>query len=59
MEHLQQLGRYGRHHGLSIASGGSVTLIYGILIIFVLVGSSAASLAEIASVYPTAGGQYH
>lgn len=44
---------------LSIASGGSVTLIYGLIIIFIFVGSSAATLAEIASVYPTAGGQYH
>lgn len=44
---------------LSIASGGTATLIYGILTITIMVGSSAASLAEIASVYPTAGGQYH
>ncbi len=44
---------------LSIASGGSVTLVYGLIIIFIFVGSSAATLAEIASVYPTAGGQYH
>jgi choline transport protein len=36
-----------------------VTLIYGIIIIFVLAGSCALSMAEIASVYPTAGGQYH
>lgn len=52
-------GAMGATMALSIASGGSVTLIYGMMIIFVLVGSSAASLAEIASVYPTAGGQYH
>jgi choline transport protein len=26
---------------------------------FVLVGACAATLAELASVYPTAGGQYH
>jgi choline transport protein len=44
---------------LSIASGGSVTLVYGLIIIFIFVGSSAATMAEIASVYPTAGGQYH
>jgi choline transport protein len=43
----------------SISSGGSVTLIYGLLVIFIMVGSSAATMAEIASVYPTAGGQYH
>lgn len=44
---------------LSITSGGPVTLLYGIVVIFVLNGSAAASMAEIASVYPTAGGQYH
>ncbi|OCL07545.1 hypothetical protein AOQ84DRAFT_440128 [Glonium stellatum] len=44
---------------LSIASGGSVTLVYGIIVILVTVGCSAATLSEIASVYPTAGGQYH
>lgn len=44
---------------LSITSGGPVTLLYGVLIVFVLNGSAAASMAEIASVYPTAGGQYH
>ena len=44
---------------LSIASGGSPALMYGLLVIFVLVGSSAATVAELASVYPTAGGQYH
>lgn len=44
---------------ISIASGGPVTIIYGILLIFVLGGACALSMAEIASVYPTAGGQYH
>lgn len=44
---------------LAIAQGGPATLIYGPIIIFVLVGACAASLAELASVYPTAGGQYH
>lgn len=44
---------------ISIASGGSVTLVYGIMLMFVLGGSCALSMAEIASVYPTAGGQYH
>jgi choline transport protein len=44
---------------LSIMSGGSVTLVYGVIVIFIVVGSSAISLAELASVYPTAGGQYH
>jgi choline transport protein len=44
---------------LAVAQGGPVTLIYGPVIMFVLVGACAASLAELASVYPTAGGQYH
>ncbi|KAK7420837.1 hypothetical protein QQZ08_010238 [Neonectria magnoliae] len=44
---------------LSIASGGPVTLLYGLLLVVVLNGSAAATMAEIASVYPTAGGQYH
>ncbi|KAK4543045.1 hypothetical protein LTR36_005822 [Oleoguttula mirabilis] len=44
---------------LSIASGGTVTLIYGLIVVLIVGGLSAASLAEIASVYPTAGGQYH
>ena len=30
-------------------------MIYGIIIVFLFVGASAATLAEIASVYPTAG----
>ncbi|KIW04345.1 uncharacterized protein PV09_04635 [Verruconis gallopava] len=44
---------------LSIMSGGSVTLLYGVIVIFVTVGCSALSLAEMSSVWPTAGGQYH
>ncbi|KAF3762767.1 hypothetical protein M406DRAFT_45394 [Cryphonectria parasitica EP155] len=44
---------------ISIASGGPMTTLYGIMIIFVLAGSCALSMAEIASVFPTAGGQYH
>jgi choline transport protein len=44
---------------LAISSGGTVTIIYGIIVVLLLVGCSAASLAELASVYPTAGGQYH
>ncbi|CAM1507612.1 Fc.00g072530.m01.CDS01 [Cosmosporella sp. VM-42] len=43
----------------SITSGGPVTLVYGIILIFVLGGCCAASMAELASAYPTAGGQYH
>lgn len=44
---------------LAIAQGGPVTLIYGPIIMFVVVGCCAVTLAELASVYPTAGGQYH
>jgi choline transport protein len=44
---------------LAIAQGGPAILIYGPIIMFVLVGACALTLAELASVYPTAGGQYH
>ncbi|KAF2026651.1 amino acid transporter [Setomelanomma holmii] len=43
---------------LAIAQGGPVTLIYGPIIMFVLVGAFALTLTELASVYPTAGGHY-
>lgn len=42
---------------LTIAQGGSVTLIYGIVVCFLMVGCSGLTMAELASVYPTAGGQ--
>lgn len=42
---------------LTIAQGGSVTLIYGVIVCFVMVGCSRLTLAELALVYPTAGGQ--
>lgn len=44
---------------IGIEQGGSVTVLYGMLITLVALGCSAATLAELASVYPTAGGQYH
>ncbi|CAG7920911.1 unnamed protein product [Penicillium olsonii] len=44
---------------LAISQGGPVTLIYGPIATMVLVGACALTLAELASVYPTAGGQYH
>lgn len=44
---------------LAISQGGPVTLIYGPILIFILVGACTLTLAELASVYPTAGGQYH
>ena len=44
---------------LAISQGGPVTLIYGVIAMFILGGACAMTLAELASVYPTAGGQYH
>lgn len=44
---------------LAVRQGGPVVLIYGPIIMFLLVGACALTLAELASVYPTAGGQYH
>lgn len=44
---------------LAITLGGPAILIYGPIVVFVLVGCCAVTLAELASVYPTAGGQYH
>lgn len=44
---------------LAISQGGPATLIYGPIVMLVLVGACTLSLAELASVYPTAGGQYH
>ncbi|CAH0033152.1 unnamed protein product [Clonostachys rhizophaga] len=42
-----------------ISSGGTVMLIYGSIAVTILTLAVAASLAEIASSYPTSGGQYH
>ncbi|KAL4902939.1 hypothetical protein BDW74DRAFT_186592 [Aspergillus multicolor] len=44
---------------VSLEQGGSVTLVYGILVVVFTMGCTAASMAELASVYPTAGGPYH
>ncbi|QRD91067.1 putative amino acid transporter [Aspergillus flavus] len=44
---------------LAVVQGGPVTLIYGLILIFFLVGACTLTLAELASTYPTAGGQYH
>jgi choline transport protein len=44
---------------LALLQGGPATLIYGIMISSLAYFSIAASLSELASVYPTAGGQYH
>lgn len=44
---------------LGFSSGGSVTIIYGLLLISVIYTATAFSLAELSAKYPTAGGQYH
>lgn len=44
---------------LALLQGGPVTLVYSILISTTAYFAIAASLAELTSVYPTAGGQYH
>jgi choline transport protein len=43
----------------ALQSGGPASLMYGLLLAWVGTLSNAASLAEISSIYPTAGGQYH
>lgn len=44
---------------IAIAAGGTFTLVYGIIIVATAYLAVAATLAELASVYPTSGGQYH
>lgn len=44
---------------VSLPSGGMVTVIYGILLTTFAYTCCVATLAELASCYPTAGGQYH
>lgn len=43
----------------ALTAGGPVSLIYGNFVITAMYVSAAVTLAELASVYPTAGGQYH
>jgi len=43
----------------ALQSGGPSSLMYGFLLAWIGTLSNAASLAEISSIYPTAGGQYH
>ncbi|KAH6662417.1 amino acid permease [Plectosphaerella plurivora] len=45
--------------GAALAAGGGPCLIYNYIISFIFTMCITFSLAEIASVYPTAGGQYH
>ncbi|KAL9122703.1 MAG: hypothetical protein Q9187_000741 [Circinaria calcarea] len=44
---------------LGFANGGPVTIVYGLILISVIYGATALSLAELSARYPTAGGQYH
>lgn len=44
---------------IAISAGGTVTVIYGIIVISFSYTAIGITLAELASVYPTAGGQYH
>lgn len=44
---------------IGISEGGTVLLLYGIVIMLVFGGCCATTLAGLAGVYPTAGGQYH
>ncbi|KIY02165.1 uncharacterized protein Z520_02303 [Fonsecaea multimorphosa CBS 102226] len=44
---------------LALLQGGPATLIYSIIVSSIAYISIAISMAELASVYPTAGGQYH
>lgn len=43
----------------SLFQGGPVALVYGLLLSSSLYGCIALTIAELACVYPTAGGQYH
>ncbi|XHG02048.1 hypothetical protein AWENTII_005411 [Aspergillus wentii] len=44
---------------IAIQSGGAVSLLYGIILVTIAMLCTGVTLAELASVYPTAGGQYH
>lgn len=41
-----------------ISQGGSPTLLYGLWVVFIMYGFIVYTLAELARVYPSAGGQY-
>lgn len=43
----------------AMVNGGPATLVYGFIYAILGALSTAASLAELASIYPTSGGQYH
>lgn len=44
---------------IAIQAGGAATLLYGVIAVAAAMACTGITLAELASVYPTAGGQYH
>lgn len=46
-------------NNMAMYNGGPVTLIYGFIFYWIGALTTAASLAEMASMAPTSGGQYH
>jgi choline transport protein len=44
---------------IALLQGGPATLLYGMIVTTVVYMCIALTIAELASVYPTAGGQYH
>ncbi|MCJ1282472.1 hypothetical protein MMC26_001795 [Xylographa opegraphella] len=50
---------FGAVFAVGITHGGPVTLIYGMMLLSLVYGATALSLAELSAHYPTAGGQYH
>ncbi|KAH0602109.1 hypothetical protein MHUMG1_00988 [Metarhizium humberi] len=44
---------------IGLEQGGTVTVIYGTFVVTFAMACSAATMAELSSVYPTAGGPYH
>lgn len=43
---------------LVVAAGGGVTLLYGAILMFIIYAGIIFTLAELVSVFPTAGGQW-
>ena len=44
---------------IGLPHGGPVTLVYGLMLMSLVYGAFALSLAELSAHYPSAGGQYH
>ena len=49
----------GATFALLVAHGGSVKVVYGFILIFLVYSAIALSTAEMAARYPTSGGQYY